>query len=174
MVLVGHCCTGVALALLSMPGNAGKKRVLVTCGVFAVLANAPDIPLPGWGHDIYEVSHSFFCNFVWMLPLLLAFRVNGKWREWVGGWRVVLTGIVVVFGHLVLDAMYNHGLGLVVWWPVSYERIVLPVPWLDPLRQPPEFWHTLGVLGVEFLTFGPLVGLAYWWRWGRSGLSLQA
>lgn len=166
MVFVGHSCTGVALALLAVPGNARRKRVLVTCGVFAVLANAPDVPIPGWGHDVYEVSHSFFCNLAWMLPLVVFFLVSKKWMEWVGGIRVVVLGMIACLGHMVLYAMYNHGLGLYVWWPLGYGKLVLPLPWLEKLQNPPEFWHTVRILGVELLTFGPLVWLA--WSWGRS------
>jgi hypothetical protein len=63
--------------------------------------------------------------------------------------------------------MYNHAEGLAMFWPVSWDRLALPVPWLETLREPlPHFdAHAARVMGIELLTFGPVLAAAVLGRW---------
>ena len=118
---MGHGLTGAALGLLATPAGAGRGRLLATLVAFAALANIPDLPLPGWGHSRYDISHSVFVN----LPLALVLAL-ALWR-WRGlRLRVTLLGAAAWCSHLLLDSMYNHGKGVAIFWPLSAGRLALP------------------------------------------------
>lgn len=66
------------------------------------------------------------------------------------------------YSHLLLDTLYNHGYGLAMFWPVSDRSIALPVPWLSRGdREHVLSLHNVMVAVYEFLTFTPLVVMAY-------------
>ena len=44
------------------------------------------------------------------------------------GSRVLVAWSLAWLSHMVLDAMYNHGLGIGVFWPFSDAHLVLPLP----------------------------------------------
>lgn len=150
---MGHGLTGAALGLLAIPAGAGRGRALATLVAFAALANLPDLPLPYWGHNRYDVSHSVFVNLALALVLALAL-----WR-WRGARpRVVLLGAAAWCSHLLLDALYNHGKGVAIFWPVSAHRLALPLPWFSTAHGPlwrPDL-HLLRVMAVELLFYGAL------------------
>lgn len=164
MTPVGHICAGTAFAVLALPRVSSQKRTRLTIATFAILANFPDAPFPYWGHSVYENSHSFFYNFLWMLPVSLYFLLSTRGKQVSGGPWIVIAGCMACFSHILMDSTYNHGMGLRVWMPFSFERLTLPNAWLDSLRHPSEFLHTLRVGFFEFLTYGPGIYIALWFR----------
>jgi hypothetical protein len=123
MTQIAHTFAGVALCVLSLPSPVSKTRCLVQLGLFAVLANIPDIPLPCWGHARYVISHSIFVNLILCLLILSA-------TVWFGlaSWRTVCLGMAAWFSHLLLDAFYSHGQGVGIFWPFSTATLALPIP----------------------------------------------
>jgi membrane-bound metal-dependent hydrolase YbcI (DUF457 family) len=161
MTPIGHTFTGLAIGYLAVPRATPFKPKIVLLAGFAVVASAPDLPLPYWGHFRYDISHSIFSTAVGilLLELVLAWRFRG--REPVG-WRVMLGLTVAWYSHLLLDTLYNHAQGLAIFWPVSDKSVALPVPWLS--RGDREYLfslHNVMVAVYEFLTFAPLVVIAY-------------
>jgi hypothetical protein len=59
--------------------------------------------------------------------------------------------------HMVLDSMYNHGLGIGVFWPFSDAHLVLPVPWFETLSWPPVTEHNRNVFATELAFYGTLL-----------------
>jgi hypothetical protein len=154
MTLVGHTLTGLALGIASLPSSASKTRWALPLGIFVVLANIPDIPLPFWGHGRYDISHSIFVNLFLSTLALLAFgRFCGNR---VG--RPVGFGIIAWFSHLLLDTFYNHGLGVGIFWPFSTATLAFPIPWFSVVKPvwPPTTQVILAGL-AEFVSYAPLV-----------------
>ncbi len=165
MTPVGHSLMGVTIAVVCLPSKLSKTASFLGLTNFVVLANLPDAPLPGWGHDRYGISHSVFVNVALIAGLVLVLR-----RAWPRLWRVFAGGAVAWLSHLLLDTLYNHGRGLAMFWPMSQARLVLPVPWFSILHDfPPSLnSHNLRVFGVEILVYGALLGVALVWRyWSR-------
>jgi hypothetical protein len=155
---VGHSLTGVSLGLLVMPrGLHPRTRALYLFG-FALLANIPDLRLPGWGHDRYEISHSLFVNLALLLALLLPLMIRPGFRARLGGLRAILAGAGAWLSHLVLDSFYDHGKGVAILWPLSAARLNLSLPWFSSLRGT---WgwdgHTARVVAIELVFYGALV-----------------
>lgn len=167
MTLVGHGLTGAALGLLATPRDASRPRALACLLVFAALANVPDMPLPYWGHDRYEVSHSLFV----LLGLMVVIGpVLWRWRranELVGGPRTILLGAAALGSHLLLDSLYNHGKGVAIFWPVSAARLDLALPWFSTAHGPlwrPDL-HLLRIMAVELVFYGGLFAVVATSRW---------
>ena len=51
---------GLTIGVAAVPRDFNRRQTVVILAAFVALANAPDWPLPGWGHDRYDVSHSIF------------------------------------------------------------------------------------------------------------------
>ena len=158
MTTVGHSLTGAAIATLCIPRSHSRWTAAGFVAAFVVLANVPDLRLPGWGHSRYDISHSVFTNHGLILAgvaLLLFMRAS---RRAIGGWPVVACGGVAVLSHLLLDSFYSHGRGVAVCWPVSHARLSLPLPWFSVLD---EGWklsaHALRVVSIETLFYGSLL-----------------
>lgn len=160
MTSVGHTLTGFGLATLLLPASERplwRRPVLHLC---AFAANVPDLPLPGWGHDRYEVSHSLFVTLALLAVLAAAPLASGPLRERLGGYPVLLAVSAAWFSHLLLDSLYSHGRGIGILWPLSDAHLALPVSWFHTLRLDP--WaqaHNLRVLAVELAFYGPLLAL---------------
>ena len=166
MTFVGHSLTGAAIAALCMPKKFRFSRKAETLAVFGILANLPDAPLPGWGHDRYVVSHSIFVNglLIGMFIVILAFLKHLRRR--IGGWRVILGGAIAWFSHMLLDSFYNQGHGLQIYWPASDSRLNLPIPWFRVL--PPEgMWNPAAfrIYFIELIFYGLLLATAVGIRW---------
>ena len=159
MTPVGHTLTGIAIGLLAAPHGWPRRGVLVSLGVLAVLANVPDFALPGWGHDAYRISHSVFVNAALIAVAAGLVWAVGRWRGFSIRKGLLVAGVVAWLSHLLLDALYNHGLGIAIYWPVSSARLALPLPWLSTLRAspPPADLHTLTVFAIELVMFGSLL-----------------
>lgn len=166
---VGHTLTGIAIGVLTLPTGASVRSRLVWLAATAGFANAPDLPLPCWGHDRYDISHSVFITtlgvFVWVL-IALSLRTTA--------WRVPLRlGVACAlawFSHLLLDTFYNHGKGLAIFWPLNEGRVALPVPYFSTLRLDTLFCHhNLEVAAIEGAAFGLLLAVSV----GAKALMLQ-
>lgn len=162
MTFVGHSLLGASLAQATIPANASWKQSLPIVNFYVLLAFLPDLPLPGWGHDRYFFSHSLAVNLALML-LMAAVALSLKgWRNKTGC-RLIAGGMLAWLSHFLLDAIYNHGRGVAIFWPFSDGVLNLPLPWFETLQwaQPLNGAHNLRVFGVEALFFAPLC-LAAW------------
>lgn len=66
------------------------------------------------------------------------------------------------FSHLLLDSLYNHAIGMHIYWPFSEAKFALPVSWLSIGDKDHIFsLHNVKVALLEILTFGPLLLLAF-------------
>jgi hypothetical protein len=158
MTTMGHSLTGLSIGVLCVPGGRRWWWVVLFLNAFIGLANIPDWPFHGWGHDSYEVSHSLFVNLGLVAALVLAIGLWRWGRAAVGGWCVLACGALAWLSHLFLDTLYNHGQGLPMFWPASDAALALPIPWFSTLREtwtPDE--HTGRVLLIEAGFYGALL-----------------
>ena len=133
---------------------------MIGFAVFALLADIPDFPLPGWGHYKYHISHSIFVTGALVAVALLGLWIVGRWKGLRIEKRVIVGGVVAWFSHFLLDSMYSHGRGIRIYWPVSSGSLVLPVPWFSTLEHspPPLNTHTFRVFAIELACYLPLLG----------------
>jgi membrane-bound metal-dependent hydrolase YbcI (DUF457 family) len=170
MTTVGHCLTGLCFASLVVP-RSWKRKGLAFTG-FALVATAPDVPTPFWGHFNYQVSHSLFVNLAvvaavaGLLLLPRARRSDTAWRWVVAG------GAAAWMSHLLLDSFYSHGKGVRIFWPFSDAALNLPIPWFHVMR--PELVGdpaALPIFATEAVFYGALLGACLIWRWRRMPAS---
>ncbi len=159
MTQVGHMLTGVAIGILCMPGQATRPRMAAQVVAFTALANLPDTPLPGWGHDRYDISHSVFVNLLLIALAVLALWRLQRVRAVVGGWRVIGAAGLAWLSHLLLDSFYNHGLGVAIFWPFSDAHLALPIPWFSVVQgvPPPLTPEMARAFAIELVCYAPLV-----------------
>lgn len=151
---VGHSLIGLAIGAATIRDRRPCDRAIALAG-FVVLANLPDAPLPGWGHDAYHVSHS--------LPLTLCLIAGiGAIAHRFVPTQLVVAGGLAWTSHLLLDSFYNHSLGVQIGWPIIDYRLNLPVLWLRTLDLAQPMWsgRNLSVFALEAVTFGPILWLA--------------
>ena len=143
--------------MLTLPRGKSLIWYLLVGHMFIFFANVPDFPFPGWGHASYHVSHSIFVTglLASFVALLLLYP---KFDEQVGR-RVVFFWSLTWLSHMVLDAMYNHGNGIGIFWPVSDAHLVLPVPWFETLTWPPITEHNRRVFLIELVFYGGLLAV---------------
>lgn len=155
MTTLGHSLTGLSIAVLTLPRGKSLLWYLLVGHFFVFFANVPDFPLPHWGHASYQVSHSIFVTgLLASLPALLLFYP--KFDEQVGV-RVVFWWAVTWLSHMVLDALYNHGNGIGIFWPLSDAHLALPLPWFETLTWPPFTEHNRSVFLTELVAYGGLL-----------------
>jgi hypothetical protein len=154
--------TGAALGTLSLPSSVSKMRYVAHLGVFTVLANISDIPLPYWGHARYEISHSIFVNLAICVLTLTALVWSRGVNSRLDNWHVAGFGMSAWFSHLLLDAFYNHGAGVGILWPFSTATLALPIPWFSvfPLPLWPLTAERIDIGLIEFLNYAPFVLIA--------------
>ena len=158
MTTVGHTLIGLTVATLVLPRSLPNRKRVVFALWAILFASLPDLPLPGWGHNNYMVSHSLFVTSGLSLLLMLATTMPSlPWRLNV---TVVLSWVVAWHSHPVMDSMYSHGRGIAIFWPVSDAHLVLTVPWLDTLHLPARSAHNLRVFAIEALCFGTVLLLS--------------
>ncbi len=145
---VTHSLVGFAIGYAAARRDE-QRLAFALAGV--ALANLPDWPLPGWGHDAYHVSHSLALN---LLLIGIAAIVANRWLS-----RRQLTLLATAWlSHLLLDSSYGHGQGIQIGWPLVDFRLNLPIPWLRTLDiRNPLSWRNLKVALLELATFGPVV-----------------
>jgi membrane-bound metal-dependent hydrolase YbcI (DUF457 family) len=158
MTVVGHSFVGATVAVAIAPWAQTRRARIAILAAFALLANVPDWPLPGWGHDLYDVSHSVFTNLGLMVVAGGAALCFRRVRRVKGLGRLAVGGVLAWASHFVLDATYNHGRGIRIFWPFSRARLTLTLPWFETLRQPvPDFHHhAASVFGIEMLVYGSI------------------
>lgn len=158
MTTVGHTLTALSLAAVSVPPAKSARWKSAWIFVLCLLSNLPDLPLPGWGHARYHVSHSSVLA-LGVATILSAWALRrGVPRGWATR-GVVLAAVAAWLSHMLLDSLYNHGLGLAVLWPLSDAHLALPLPWFATLRPPARSVHNLRVFAVELVFYGLLFAL---------------
>ena len=176
MTSVGHCLTGLSLAALVVPRSWVRREKVAAFAAITLVANAPDLPLPFWGHYSYRVSHSVFVNLalvVVVASLLLNLRARrgeAAWRWVVAGgaaaWRwVVAGGAAAWLSHMMLDSFYSQGRGIRIFWAVSDAALSLSLPWFHVLQRgsPPDL-ATLRIFATEAVFYGALLAACLYWR----------
>jgi hypothetical protein len=157
MTLVGHTLAGLAFGVLCLPSSPSKVGCAIQLAAFMVLANIPDMPVPYWGHARYDISHSMFVNLMLFLPML-AVTVGFQ----LAGWTTLRLAMAAWLSHLVLDALYNHGQGVGIFWPFSAATLALPISWFSVLPNPvlPITAQEIRIGLIEFCCYAPLVLLS--------------
>jgi len=161
MTQVGHSLTAITIGVVTIPKMSSARTKAVYYATLVVLANVPDFPIAGWGHDAYHISHSVFVNLA-LIVLCLAFGlVFWRFGKRTVRWRMVIGGVAAWLSHLLLDSMYNHGKGVAIFWPFSDARLALPVPWFATVRNPRPFtdWQTLQVAVIELVSYGTVLAV---------------
>ena len=102
MTPIGHTRTGVTIGCIVLPSGFSARAKRLTLAVFGLLANLPDLPLPRWGHDRYEISHSVFVTAVGVVVLGLLAVVTTKGRGILSP-ALVAGGSLAWYSHLLLD-----------------------------------------------------------------------
>lgn len=166
MTPVGHSLMGASIAVLCLPSRSSRWTRCLGLICFIILANLPDAPLPGWGHDRYWFSHSIIVNGIVMLAAVI---LCYSWRagvRWLGGLPVIAGGLLSWLSHFLLDTLYNHGRGLAMFWPFGSWRLALPIAWFSVMNGIPKTLdgRVLRILGIELLAYGTLLVLALFWR----------
>jgi membrane-bound metal-dependent hydrolase YbcI (DUF457 family) len=162
MTQVGHTLTGAAIGVLCLPRGSSATHKAIHIAAFALLANLPDLPFPGWSHDRYEISHSLFVNVLLIVLVAAGLFFMPRARAGLGGWQVAAAGALAWLSHLLLDTFYNHGGGLAMFWPVSEARLAFPIAWFSIVQGPPfpitpATWR---IFAIEFAAYLPALLLA--------------
>jgi membrane-bound metal-dependent hydrolase YbcI (DUF457 family) len=136
---------------------------------FIAISNIPDWPLPIWGHRHLAVSHSLWVNLILCTTLA---ALLWKYRpDKIESPTVFIAAGLAWLSHFVLDTLYDDLPGVAIYWPFSDSLATLPLPWLNTLAHvPPPFdSQVIKILCFEFITFSPLILLAYGLRriWRR-------
>lgn len=157
---------GMTIGVVCKPKNTSPKQTAIYLVVFAFLANIPDLPLPNWGHDRYNISHSLFVTLLMLVVAIFGLALLPVARHRIGGWPVITGGALAWLSHLLLDSFYNHGRGIAIFWPFSTARLILPIPWFSvlPSIPPPFTWPIIQIFLIEFISYFPLLLLAIWLR----------
>ena len=146
--------------MLCLPGQKSARWKAAYFAVFALLPNIPDLPLPYWGHERYQLSHSLLVNLLAILAVVAVLARQPDMRNRIDT-RILAGGGVAWLSHLLLDSLYSDGGGVPIFWPFSDASLHLPIPWFSVVPVPPPVTATLlRELAVEFLSYSPLVLLA--------------
>jgi membrane-bound metal-dependent hydrolase YbcI (DUF457 family) len=179
MTTIGHTLTGLAIGYTALPRDVPTRQKVACLAVFALLANLPDLPLPFWGHNRFDISHSLVtCTAgVVVVGSLLLGKFKGRFPFTP---TMILAGALCWYSHMVLDAMYSWGIGMPIAWPFGVVRLNLAVPWLHIANKADVFsMHNVWVAIYEILTFGPLLLVAIfakrlYWRKTADPLSAES
>ena len=173
MTFIGHSLVGASLAQATIPAGASWKQWAFVVNLYVLLAFFPDLPFPGWGHFRYYFSHSLIINLLLIIPTA-ALCCYYRSRRMIASYPLIAGAVVAWLSHFPLDAMYNHGQGVAIYWPLSEGVLNLPLPWFATLdmRQPLTGAHNARVFLVEALFYLPMfagaLGARYlWMRRGR-------
>lgn len=168
MTPVGHTLTGITLGVLLLPPPLRSRHGLFKLAALGVFANLPDLPVEGWGHDEYAISHSLFVNLglAGVAAGLVALARAANLRS---SRRLVGIALCAWMSHFLLDTLYAHGKGIGLFWPLSSAKVALPIPIFDTVGVFPRKmdWHMARVIAIEFAAYGLLFVTACLWRWTR-------
>ena len=159
MTPVGHSLMGLAIGCAVTPRAFSRTATCVTLATFVLLANGPDWPLPGWGHDRYDISHSLFVTAALVTALIAAAAWALRGTPWFS-WGLLFGGAVAWFSHLLLDTLYDGRKGLAMFWPLSNARVSLPVSFFHTMKLSP-LWsgHNARVFAAEGLVYGSILAV---------------
>jgi membrane-bound metal-dependent hydrolase YbcI (DUF457 family) len=167
MTQIGHTIVGSAFGYFALPGRSRGFWKCMLLFIFIVLANLPDLPVPMWGHDRYDISHSIFSNLllIGILIFLISLISNLLFHQRVNRW-ILFWGVIAVLSHILMDSFYNHGLGIPIFWPFSDKSLVLPISWLSVQKDwyVPITLDSVRIWLYEFITFGPFLLVSIWIR----------
>jgi membrane-bound metal-dependent hydrolase YbcI (DUF457 family) len=166
MTTVGHSLTGLCIATLTLPPGQSRRWYVLISICFVALANAPDFPLPGWGHNAYHISHSVFVTV--LLSCLLALLFYWPTFNVRVGVKVLTAWSIAWLSHLPLDSMYAHGQGIAIFWPLSDAHLAMPVSWFETISLPARSEHNLQVFRIELLAYGTALLSCAGLRWAWS------
>ena len=166
MTTVGHSLLGLSIAAAAVPQSVPRRKFVLLSGAFVLFANLPDLPVPGWGHFAYSVSHSFVVTVVLASVLFGVVRARRPNLITFPALPWLLT--IAWLSHMVLDSTYSHGNGLAVLWPISSAHLALPLPWFDTLSLPVASDHNRHVIHTELAIYGTIVVLAFLVRFLRA------
>ena len=155
MTTIGHSLSGISIAVLTLPRGRSLLWYLVVGHMFVFFANLPDFPVPGWGHDAYQVSHSIFLAAL-LASLMALLLFVPKFNAQVGV-TILIAWSAAWLTHMPLDSLYAHGQGIGIFWPFSDAHLILPVPWFETLSWPPRTDHNMRVFGIELMVYGALL-----------------
>jgi hypothetical protein len=99
MTPVGHSLFGISVAILCIPKLKTIWAKALFLMSFALLANIPDLPITGWGHKQYQISHSLFVNLAMIVVIIVVLSLWNNAREFIGGKRVILGGAIAWLSH---------------------------------------------------------------------------
>ena len=68
-----------------------------------------------------------------MLPFVMILCYL-KYVKNIGSYIVIIGALIAWSSHFLLDAFYNHGRGVGIFWPFSSSKLALPVPWFSTLQ----------------------------------------
>jgi membrane-bound metal-dependent hydrolase YbcI (DUF457 family) len=169
MTNVGHTTMGAAIGALCKPEGYSTHRSVAHYAAFMMLANAPDLGFENWGHDQYRVSHSILVNLALIATVVALLARVKDLRARVGGWPVVIGGAAAWLSHFLLDALYAHGRGVALLWPLSDARLALPVPWFASVHFEERYTgRAFRAYAIELASYGPLLMLALGFRKHRG------
>lgn len=164
MTPVGHSLMGLAIGCAVMPRGFTRRQATITLAALVALANAPDWPLPGWGHDRYDVSHSIFVTIAGVAIAAIVATVLLR-RTPYFRWRLIVGGAVAWLSHLLLDTLYDGRKGLAMFWPVSDSRVSLPIPCFRTMQLSPLVSaHNASVFAIEAIVYGSILGIVLFGR----------
>ena len=158
MTLIGHSLVGATLAILFTPSSHSGREKAIVIGAFIIMAYIPDLPVPGWGHWQYHISHSVFVNSVLMV-LFVMILCYSKYVKNIGSYRIIIGALIAWSSHFLLDSLYNHGRGVGIFWPFSNSKLALPVPWFSTLQSSSSL---LSYYNLKIFTF------QYFWQYFLS------
>lgn len=156
---VGHSLVGITIGVAYCNVRSQPVRAQMPLLLLLILcANVPDLPLPGWGHSNYRVSHSVITGAGLAVGALAALGSLPRVKDRYWSWPLVVTACLAVGSHYLLDSFYSHGKGVAIFWPVSDARLVLPLPWFDHMAMDSLLsWHNARVWAIEFLCYASLL-----------------
>ncbi len=136
--------------------HLNRQRAIII-GVYIFAAYIPDLPVPGWGHWQYHISHSVFVNILIMIPFVIILCYL-KYAKNIGSYVVIIGAMIAWLSHFLLDSFYNHGKGIGIFWPFSSSKLALPVPWFSTLQSTSSLlsYYNLKVFLIEFLFYFPI------------------
>jgi membrane-bound metal-dependent hydrolase YbcI (DUF457 family) len=142
---------------VACPKNFSTRQRIATLAAFVLLANAPDLPFPHWGHTRYDISHSLLTTSAAII-IVIALLVALPQTRRIATPRLLLGGSLAWYSHLLLDTFYAHGKGLPVFWPVSGARIALPIPLFATMKLSPLLsQHNFEVFAIEAAAYGAVL-----------------
>lgn len=165
MTPIGHTLTGLAIGYAAIPYDIPPKPKLLALGVFAFIANFPDIHITR-----YIITHSIVVVTLAIVVIVAAIKLFARDNPYLSN-RMLCGGALAWYSHLLLDSFYDRqgADGYEMFWPIRDVKLSLPIPWLLQGDKEHLFsWHNVSVAFFEVLTFGtPLllvVALKHYWH----------